>query len=143
MCDFVCDGGICLPVFATDGVCVCVVCLCVPARTCCAGLQTNSAAANYSDRKISLRRFSHQYAPPFSPPTVLLQRCYDASGLSLQHFTFHSVFLWPVLLRQSSAPVWTEIPPSAVHCCFFEFICKELKIHAWKPLKGEKVECLR
>lgn len=61
--------------FCAQCACRCLlqmVCVCVFVRTCRVGFQTNSAAANYSDRKISLCLFSHQYTPPSSPPTVLL-----------------------------------------------------------------------
>lgn len=63
MCVFVHSVVICLMVFATYGVYVCVC-------TCHAGLLINSTAANCSDRIIS--HFSHQYSPPFCPPIVLL-----------------------------------------------------------------------
>lgn len=112
--------------FATDGVCMW---LC----TCHVGLQTNSAAANYSDRKISLSLCSHRYTllllSLFSFPSVTLSvsptflifiLCFTfppavPSPVAIQHLRlyfaippsvplFFCPFLWPVKLKQLSTP---------------------------------------
>lgn len=109
-CVFSCTNnvGICLPVFATDGVCVCI---CLWVCTCHVRLQTNSAAANYSDRKISLFLFSHQYNTFFPSVTAL-----PLSPLCILVFSFSFIITSSHLFLQSFSPPF--FLPLSIFCCY-------------------------
>lgn len=124
MCDFVCDGGICLPVFATDGVCACVLCACA-----CACTRAVLDSRPTQQLLITLTEKSLCVASPINThllSLLLLFSCSDATTPMASHSStsLSTLFLWSVLLRQLSAPVWTEIHPSAVHFCLLNLFLK-------------------